>query len=119
MFNNLEKFKDAIGNLEEVMRVEKSDISRDSAIKRFEICFDLAWKSIKIYAKSQGLECYSPRKCFKTAFQLRLIEDEEKWVRMIEDRNLAAHIYSETKADEIYLRLGEYADIFKKLKEKL
>lgn len=29
----------------------------DSAIKRFEICFDLAWKSIKYSAKKQGTEC--------------------------------------------------------------
>lgn len=119
MFNNLKNFENAIINLVEVMNVEKNEISRDSAIKRFEICFDLAWKSIKIYAKNQGLECYSPRKCFKLAFQLRLIENDEEWIKMIDDRNLAAHAYNEDKADEIYLRINDYLSLFKKLKEKL
>ena len=62
-------FKKTIQNLKEVMNLEKTDVTRDSAIKRFEICFDLAWKAIKIYVKEQGIECYSPRACVKTAFQ--------------------------------------------------
>ncbi|MDD5098336.1 MAG: HI0074 family nucleotidyltransferase substrate-binding subunit [Candidatus Pacebacteria bacterium] len=119
MFNNLLKFEDAIVNLEEVLKIEKSEIVRDSAIKRFEICFDLAWKSIKIYAKGQGSECFSPRGCFKTAVQLKLIDNDSSWVRMIEDRNVSAHVYSEKMADEVYSRLNEYLILFKNLKEKL
>jgi nucleotidyltransferase substrate binding protein (TIGR01987 family) len=119
MFNNLLKFEDAIANLKEVLMVEKNEIVRDSAIKRFEICFDLAWKSIKLYAKSQGLECFSPRGCFKVAVQLKLIENDSLWVEMIEDRNISTHVYSEKMADDIYLKLNKYLNLFEKLKEKL
>ncbi|MBU4481607.1 nucleotidyltransferase substrate binding protein [Patescibacteria group bacterium] len=69
----LKDFKKTIGRLEEVLRLRKTKIIRDSAIKRFELCFDLAWKSIKVYAKNQNVECVSPRDCIKTAFQLKLI----------------------------------------------
>ena len=40
----LEDFKKTIPRLEEAMSLEKTQIVRDSAIKRFELCFDLAWK---------------------------------------------------------------------------
>lgn len=50
----LKDFKRAIVKVEEVLKLEKTEIVRDSSIKRFELCFDLAWKSIKIYAQIQG-----------------------------------------------------------------
>jgi len=115
----LEDFKKIIELLTEVLFLDKTAIVRDSAIKRFELCFDLAWKSIKIYASQEGLECGSPRACFKIAFQLGLIEHDEKWLKMIDDRNLSAHLYKEEHSDHIFSRLPEYLELFKKLLAKL
>ncbi|MFH0923149.1 MAG: HI0074 family nucleotidyltransferase substrate-binding subunit [Candidatus Falkowbacteria bacterium] len=115
----LKDFNKAIDNLEEVLDLEKDNVTRDSAIKRFELCFDLAWKSIKNYAKIQGIECYSPRGCFKEAYMLKLIEYSEKWMKIVDDRNLCAHLYSEDYADNVYQALDEYVEMFKKLLEKL
>lgn len=112
-------FKKAILKLEEVLKLKKTEITRDSAIKRFEICFDLAWKSIKLRAKDEGIECYSPRSCFKTAFELKLIDYDKKWLEMINDRNLTTHLYKEQYANEVYSRIGKYADLFKKLRDKI
>ncbi|MBU1262208.1 nucleotidyltransferase substrate binding protein [bacterium] len=112
---HLEDFEKAIASLEEVLALEKSAIHRDSAIKRFELCFELCWKSIKIYARHQGIECNSPRFAFKTAFQLGLIDYNEEWLKMIDDRNLTAHIYKEEYAEKVYLRLPNYTGLFNKL----
>ncbi len=114
-----EDFKNIIQRLEEVLAVPQNDISRDSAIKRFELCFDLAWKSIKLCAKQQGQECYSPRECFKTAFQLRLIDHDASWLKMIEDRNTTAHLYKEVYAEEVFTRLPSYLELFQKLYREL
>lgn len=111
----LDDFKKSIQRLKEVLDLEKTDINRDSAIKRFELCFDLAWKSIKNYAKTQGVECYSPKSCFKTAFQLNLIDYDERWLKMIDDRNLTTHLYKEEYADRVYSRLSDYLELFKSL----
>lgn len=111
----LKDFKKITKRLEEVLHLKKTDVIRDSAIKRFELCFDLAWKTIKWYAKNQGVECYSPRSCIKTAFQLKLINYDEKWLKMIDDRNLTAHLYKEEYADQVYSRLSDYLELFKKL----
>jgi nucleotidyltransferase substrate binding protein (TIGR01987 family) len=112
-------FKKAIMRIEEALKLKKTTVTRDSAIKRFELCFDLAWKVVKIYSKSQGMECYSPRDCFKTAFQLGLIEHNKNWIEMIESRNRAVHIYKEEFADEIYSKLSVYLNLFNGLVEKL
>lgn len=32
-------------------------------------------------------------------------KDGEVWLEMIDDRNLTSHIYSQSMADEIYLRI--------------
>jgi len=88
-------------------------------VKRFEICFDLAWKSIKVAAKHHGTECYSPRECFKTAFQLKMIDSIEVWFEMLNDRNLTAHIYREKYAEDIYSRLVDYSHLFQKLSLQL
>jgi len=105
--------------LEESLSLEKTDIVRDSAIKRFELCFDLAWKSIKFYAKKEGIECYSPRECIKTGFQLRLIDYDENWLMMIDDRNLTAHVYREEYAEQVYGRLFVYLELFKRLLSRI
>ncbi|MEW6557534.1 MAG: HI0074 family nucleotidyltransferase substrate-binding subunit [Elusimicrobiota bacterium] len=115
----LKDFQKAITRLDEVLGLEKTDIVRDSAIKRFELCFDLAWKSIRIHSLNQGVECNSPRECFKTAFQLALIDYDERWLKMIDDRNLTTHLYKEESAEQVYTRLPEYTEMFKKLLTKL
>jgi len=115
----LQDFGRAIARLGEVLILEKNPIHRDSAIKRFELCFDLAWKSIKIYAKNEGIECSSPRECFKTGFQLGLIDYDEKWLAIIDDRNLTAHLYKEEHAEQVYSRLSAYLELFKNLLGKI
>lgn len=115
----IENFKKSIIKLEEVLSLKKDPIVRDSAIKRFEISYDLCWKLIKEYVRKEGLDCNSPRECFKTAFQVKLIDYNNNFLKMIEDRNLTVHIYDENIADDVYSRLPIYLNLFKKLLEKI
>jgi len=114
----IEDFQKTIERLEEVLKLKKTEIIRDSAIKRFELCFDLAWKSIKNFAKDEGVECYSPKECLKVAFQLKLIEHDERWLKMLDDRNLVVHLYKEEMAEKVYQKLPEYLKMLKALFEK-
>jgi len=115
----LEDLGAMIKKLKEVLDLKKNEINRDSAIKRFELCFDLAWKSIKISAKNKGIECYSPVDCFKSAFQLKIIEHDSEWLDMVRDRNSTVHIYKEEYANEVYLRLPAYLKLYETLLENL
>jgi len=116
---HLKDFKKAVANLRYALRQKKTEIVRDSAIKRFEIGFDLAWKSIQAYARREGLDCQSPRACLKVAFKLGLINYERKWLKILADRNLAVHTYKEKFAEKLFKRLPDYADLLDRLAVKL
>lgn len=69
----LENFKKAVLRLEEVLKEKKTDITRDSAIKRFEICFDLCWKTIKTFLEEENnIICCFAEKMFSRGVQTRV-----------------------------------------------
>src|SRR5438552_3651668 len=112
--------RDAITRLEEALALPFSDVVRDSAIKRFELCFDLAWKTAKEKLRAENIECYSPKSCLSEALRAGFLPAElEKTAQvMLEDRNLSVHTYDSSTADAIYKRLSGYVPVFKALCEK-
>jgi nucleotidyltransferase substrate binding protein (TIGR01987 family) len=113
-------YKKSVQRLKEVLREDKTETIRDSAIKRFEFCFELAWKSVQEFLRDKGITCMSPKDCFKGAFKYGLIEDNPLWVEMIEDRNLAIHTYEERLAENLYNKLeSKYLPLFVSLLKSL
>lgn len=96
------QFGQAVERLAEALALPKNDVVRDSAIKRFEIAFDLAWKALKAYLEDQGISCASPRACFREAFRQQLIGDEAIWIEMIERRDETVHTYNLETAEKIF-----------------
>ena len=115
----LGSFSKSITRLAEVLKEPKTVVTRDSAIKRFELTFELAWKSVKKRLEGTSVACQSPRDCFAEAFRLGLGSDNPLWLKMIDDRNLSVHTYNEKLADEIYGRLKDYLLLFARLSESL
>jgi hypothetical protein len=68
-----------------------SDRDRDSAILRFELAYEVAWKHLQWLIREQGLESNGPRQAFENAFRLA--------------RNLAVHVYREIFAIELAAEL--------------
>ena len=120
-FNSLRNdFQEALKRLEEVLREQKTDIVRDSAIKRFELAFDLAWKALKALLEEQhAISCASARNCFREAFRVGIIDYDEGWLGLISDRNYTAHMYKESLAEKIYAELPQKLILFQKLKKAL
>ena len=111
----LQEFRDALSRFEEVLRQEKTDIVRDSAIKRFELVFDLSWKVIKAWLEEHGANCVSPLGCFREAYRQGLIEYENLWIDLVKVRNKTAHTYSLKLAEEVYAKLPDALGVFTKL----
>ena len=109
----------SVARLTEILREPKTVANRDSAIKRFELTFELAWKSIKKALENRGVECQSPRDCFEKAFLAGVVADNPLWLKMIEDRNLSVHTYNEKLAERIYGRLEDYLRLFVQLNSSL
>ena len=115
----LNSFEKSLQRFEEILKAEKTIANRDSAIKRFEFTVELAWKCIQRFLREQKIVCRSPKECLKEAFKFGLIEDDPRWIEMLEDRNLTAHTYDEKTAEDVYARLFNYFEPLKILKEKL
>lgn len=114
------QYDKALLRLEEILKKKKNEIIRDSAIKRFEIVFDLSWKLIKIFLEEEkGISCFSPKDCFREAFRQGLINYDEIWLKMSDWRNLAVHTYSEKFAESLYKKLPKVLKYFKDLKRKI
>jgi nucleotidyltransferase substrate binding protein (TIGR01987 family) len=101
----------ALKTLKEIVEEPYSTIVRDAAIKRFEYSFDIFWKFIKDYLRVQeGIECASPKSCFREAFKVGILSEEEtvEVLEMTDDRNLSTHTYDEKAIEEIYHQVGDY-----------
>ncbi|WP_281169080.1 HI0074 family nucleotidyltransferase substrate-binding subunit [Thermoanaerobacter thermocopriae] len=61
-------FAKAFENLKKATEVAKDDLDIDGTIKRFELCYELAWKLMKEYLADLGIIVKSPREAFKQAF---------------------------------------------------
>ena len=107
----MEKIKDA---------GENRAIFRDSAIQRFEIAFDLCWKTLKEKLRSEyGIESASPKKIFQESFKQGLIENDVVWLEMTDLRNETSHAYNEEFEELVLKKLPEIYSVFQKLLWKL
>ena len=91
--------------LAEAVAQTESERIRDATIQRFEFTFEVIWKTMKLYLERQGYECGGPRSTLKKAFAENLIptpEEADRWLQMLEDRNLTTHAYDEMLARQIY-----------------
>ena len=116
-FSNFEKaflqLQTAVGRFDEL-----DDLAKEGMVQRFEYTFELAWKTLKDFIESKGELERSPRDVIKKSFQLEIINDGEKWLEMLENRNLMAHTYNEnTFVIIVKMIKGEYFTEIKKLIE--
>ncbi len=98
----------ALKKLEEFVASPIED-QRDEAgiIQAFEYSFELFWKTSQKTAENEGLAVASPKQALKVGLQLGILkmEEEEKWLQMLEDRNLTSHTYREEVAKAVLSRI--------------
>ena len=75
---------------------------RDSVIQRFEFCWELAWKVLKLRLEQLGIAASNPRDFFKEALAAGLIHDGNRWSEAQRMRNLSSHTYDEKLAEQVY-----------------
>lgn len=110
------QFEKALRRLGEVLAAEKNDITRDSAIQRFEFTLDLSWKSLKTYLEDKkGIVVASPKECFKEAYRQGIIAYQEGWITMVDMGNATVHTYDEEAAEEIFCQLPDAVKRFEEL----
>ncbi len=114
------QFRSAVQRLQEVLAMPKNQIVRDSAILRFEIALDLSWKVLKNHLEEvHGILCSSPKGCYREAFKLGILEYEDKWLTLVDLRNMTMHTYNEQLAENIYCELPSALELFQALIRKV
>ena len=102
-------FTDAVARLREALDDYKKmplDSIRDGVIQRFEFCTELAWKTMREYLLDQGYtEINSPKAVVKQAFAFGMIQDQQAWIDLLNDRNRTSHVYDEATAKMIFERI--------------
>ena len=109
--NALQRLKESLEKTKAYQSQEEYSFFRDSTIQRFEFTLEIAWKSIKHFLLEQdGIECRSPKACMREFFTTGYLDESQiaLLLQMIDDRNLAAHTYHESLADEIFSHMEEY-----------
>ena len=86
-------FERAFISLRELANLAQySEIEIDAAIQRFEIAFELAWKTLQDLLTDRGyIELRGTKNAITKAFQDGKISDGEIWLRMHADRNILSH----------------------------
>ena len=113
---NLANFERALTSLE--VNIEKIknksisdddfDIYRDSTIQRFEYTMELSKKLMSKYIEYIDAEVKGQKLILKKAFEFDLIDDDI-WIKMMDDRNITSHEYSEELAQELLENIYVYA----------
>lgn len=96
-------FRKALKNLDTALGVQNPDVvQRAGMVQFFEMCFELSWNMLKDYLEAQGfVGLNSPRATLKKAFEIGLIDDGAVWLKGLEDRNLASHLYNDEIARQV------------------
>ncbi len=113
---NLANFERALTslevNIEKIKNKPKSDddfdIYRDSTIQRFEYTMELSKKLMSKYIEYIDAEVKGQKLILKKAFEFDLIDDDI-WIKMMDDRNITSHEYSEELAQELLENIYIYA----------
>lgn len=87
-----------------------AEIVRDGAIQRFELTFELAWKTMKRLLRAKGSQANHSRDVIREAAAEGWIENPVPWFDFLEKRNLTSHAYDRRRANEIFAVLPDFQE---------
>jgi Nucleotidyltransferase substrate binding protein like len=108
----------ALDRLGEVLESELDEVGRDAALHRFQVCFELCWKSVQQRLQERELDCASPMGCLQVAVRQGWLV-EEPWLEMIESRNHLPSCTDEKITSGIATALPDYLAHMRDLYEAL
>ena len=100
---------------------ELSELEQQGLVQAFEFTHELAWKVMKDYLRSLGMEALiASRDSTRAAFAAELILDGEAWMDMILSRNLSFHTYNLDIATNLVSKIVlTYALLFGAFEKKM
>lgn len=105
---SFEKFKEVIRN-SSLNSLLKEEFLIEITTKRFEYTFESMWKATKEFLRLRGIECNSPKSCFRELIKEGVVaeDSEEILAKLIILRNELVHVYEEEMAKKIYKEINK------------
>jgi nucleotidyltransferase substrate binding protein (TIGR01987 family) len=113
----LDNAEQALRRFQEILARPTDDVIRDSAILRFTLSVETAWKAARTVIVSrtgpEKLTSASPKPIVRESQIAGLLTEAqaEAALEMMNDRNLTTHTYDQEKANELFSRLPAHADL--------
>lgn len=98
-----------------------SKLEKQGVIQAFEFTHELAWNVLKDFLEDQGNQTIKGSKdATREAFKVALIADGERWMAMIQSRNLSSHTYDEQIAENLVAAIiNDYFPLFATLQTEM
>jgi len=120
-----DNFCASLQNMEDVYKYEEpyENVVLTGLVALYEICFEQAWKAMKELLENCGApeaKTGSPKLILKTAYEMKLINNEELWLSALQARNNVTHAYNKAIAlDIVRAAKALYFNMFLELKEEI
>lgn len=115
-------YRKSVVNLDEAPAMtQPTKLERQGQVKSFELCFELAWKTIRDYLVELGFtDIAGPRPVIRRAFQEGVITDGEGWALMQQAQNESVQLYDEDHARSLETQIrSRFADLLRDLDTRL
>jgi len=118
-------YKKALVQLKEAVELKAqrplSKLEKQGVIQAFKFTHELAWNVLKDFLEDQGNQTIKGSKdATREAFKVSLIADGERWMAMIQSRNLTSHTYDEQTAEYLVASIiSEYFPLFATLQTEM
>jgi len=120
--DHFENLGQAITRLGEAVRhpdTEKNELLQDGCIHRFKVAHEMFWTDLRKILAYEKVVTDGPRDVLSESYQFGLIDDEDSWLRMLDDRNNTSHVYKQEDAHRVYKHLGLYLEVYEKTYARL
>ena len=94
--------------LHEALREAESKLEIAGTIQAFEVCYELAWKTLKKILNLRGIEVFSPKETFRLAAREGLISNLKGWFDYVKKRNITVHSYEDEIMEVVYPVLPKF-----------
>lgn len=96
----------------------------DATVHRFNIAFETLVKLLDTFLEERQRLGPAERgsskfALLKSAYRLRLIDDEQTWVDILDARNTTSHEYDQDKATELYESIKDYVPHLERLLSRM